>query len=105
MIRRPPRTTRTDTLVSNTTLYRSVFQLGLQRVALGEQCAVLGREVVNQLVETGPERVGCNTGAGQGLALDKLIKLGGNLKSLARDRKSKRLNSSHSCAARMPSSA
>src|SRR3546814_2709107 len=71
MIRRPPRSTRTDTLFPYTTLFRSPWGLDL------------------------PISEG-----GRGLS-------GGQrtLTGLTRDRKSTRLNSSHYCATRMPSSA
>src|SRR3546814_1210369 len=69
MIRRPPRSTRTDTLFPYTTLFRSPH---VQRGDLGG----------GQPAGFGDRRTG-----GEG------------------DRKSTRLNSSHSCASRMPSPA
>src|SRR3546814_8701922 len=39
MIRRPPRSTRTDTLVPYTTLFRSIVALGLKKYFKVSQCA------------------------------------------------------------------
>src|SRR3546814_16306063 len=100
MIPRPPRSPRTDTLFPYPTLFRS--QSG--RVGDGARAKLDDR--ANQRVTglrfgrmlDGPhQRLGeCADDAG-GTDIDRLLwKL---------DRKSTRLNSSHSCAARMPSSA
>src|SRR3546814_9639349 len=43
MIRRPPRATRTDTLVPYTTLFRSITELEALRVALNEENAKAAR--------------------------------------------------------------
>src|SRR3546814_1347380 len=46
MIRRPPRSTRTDTLFPYTTLFRSVPMVDVQRLAVqleGKQCVGVGR--------------------------------------------------------------
>src|SRR3546814_18636451 len=80
MIRRPPRSTRTDTLFPYTTLFRSV----LRRLP-GHGQRSLSAALVDAELRHGKGRL-CG-GLGQG------------------DRKSTRLNSSHKCAARMPSSA
>src|SRR3546814_4161529 len=68
-LRRPPRSTRTDTLFPYTTLFRSASELPFDHHLLGFR--------------------------------DRLRRA----QSLGADRKSTRLNSSHSCAYRMPSSA
>src|SRR3546814_3261125 len=101
MIRRPPRSTRTDTLFPYTTLFRSlvpaadlhhvaahVFQHALSRL----QWAALAALVLDALcVETplGPV-------AGKDDVVFRHRSPG--------DRKSTRLNSSHECDVRMPSS-
>src|SRR3546814_10133037 len=51
MIRRPPRSTRTDTLFPYTTLFRSV-QLAVER----DQYRLTGRDVVNEFVAERIER-------------------------------------------------
>src|SRR3546814_408475 len=49
MIRRPPRSTRTDTLVPYTTLFRSAtFELGLRSARQGLRLAVFGLEIAEQ---------------------------------------------------------
>src|SRR3546814_11221157 len=75
MIRRPPRSTRTDTLFPYTTLFRS-----LEGAVCRADDPAEARRVVQVRAENG-ERIA-------------LV-----------DRKSTRLNSSHYCASRMPSSA
>src|SRR3546814_8835262 len=116
MLRRPPRSTRTDTLFPYTTLFLSrsivsdnrpgtlpfafVVQLDpgslpllLTRVLdrrpdLAHHAFTAQAAVLLQVVEVGEAcRVGLLLAGGEG------------------DRKSTRLNSSHSCASRMPSSA
>src|SRR3546814_1416435 len=47
MIRRPPRSTRTDTLFPYTTLFRSFLQPGTQQVAAG--CAIYGPQTLRVL--------------------------------------------------------
>src|SRR3546814_14157357 len=102
MIRRPPRSTRTDTLVPYTTLFRSTLSsvVGLRTQVPGDAftASVLGTE---------------RSGNGVVVREDGIILTIGYLVTEAettwitdnRDRKSTRLNSSHSCASRMPSSA
>src|SRR3546814_18652898 len=93
MIRRPPISTRTDTLFPYTTLFRSrnlvaqhLHQQQFVRPALLQQ---IGRAFMEFAVSRFVRKQ---------LALDD--RLGGPA-----DRKSTRLNSSHYCASRMPSSA
>src|SRR3546814_11447771 len=101
MLRRPPRSTRTDTLFPYTTLFRS-----------------LGRLRIEALAQFGALDTRAKMTAGAHLAVEpaaycyplRRIKVFGrnDTASMHRDRtdrKSTRLNSSHSCASRMPSSA
>src|SRR3546814_21100243 len=88
MIRRPPRSTRTDTLFPYTTLFRSVAFL-VQPVP-----PIVGVDDRDMPILIRFEVGICGNGqrreAGRPIAID---------------RKSTHLNSSHSCAPRMPSSA
>src|SRR3546814_11686737 len=89
MIRRPPRSTRTDTLFPYTTLFRSEL---VQHEDDAERGGPVSQQIdVHWIVEAArPGHVQQHAGHHhQG----------------KRDRKSTRLNSSHSCASRMPSSA
>src|SRR3546814_12671783 len=91
MIRRPPRSTRTYTLFPYTTLFRSP-----PRQAAHEIGGTVDR--VDH-----PQRIGVATTTAAFLAQDAVMGEGGQ--QPRGDRKSTRLNSSHSCASRMPSSA
>src|SRR3546814_2998722 len=107
MIRPPPRSTRTDTLFPYTTLFRSVDQqagdfeearlLGqlFDRVATVQQHAGVA-------VDVGDRRP-ARSGSGEAGVVGEAAGFPGQLGDL--DRKSTRLNSSHYCASRMPSSA
>src|SRR3546814_19992239 len=79
LVRRPPRSTRTDTLFPYTTLFRSnkVCASGMKAVMLGAQSIMLGQ---NDVVVAG----GMESMSNIPYYLTK-----------ARDRKSTRLNSSH----------
>src|SRR3546814_18205764 len=104
MMRRPPMATRTDTLCPSTTLFRSVGRgragmFGLQRLEFAHQAVVLDVRDV-RLVEDVVAVVGVVDQAAQ--FGDAGGGFGGHC---GIDRKSTRLNSSHSCAPRMPSSA
>src|SRR3546814_1563966 len=121
MIRRPPRSTRTDTLFPYTTLFRSAVlahrQDGLHLLALlqpqpvDDRAAARMRPGVGQLVHGQPEHP---AGAGEGQQrvvgvdqpqlVDEILFLGRRrvasapaalLRAVAADRKSTRLNSSH----------
>src|SRR3546814_15122056 len=100
MIRRPPRSTRTDTLFPYTTLFRSGGGAVIR--APGGLCNVgevlHAGQVVQRgklaLLEHGERQVERTTG-------DEIT----SGSRLQLDRKSTRLNSSHYCASRMPSSA
>src|SRR3546814_13854093 len=98
MIRRPPRSTRTDTLVPYTTLFRAA--------GIGE---VRGRSVeAHQLGGHGPAG---DVEDREGLfhllfSLQRALEgVDATFQEGERDRKSTRLNSRPSCASRMPSSA
>src|SRR3546814_7241878 len=140
MIRRPPRSTRTDTLFPYTTLFRSRFKNELEPafIAIGDngrlnrnaswehQTMLLESErdlvyddpilaagaparslasandeyVIDGTLVRNIDKV---TEASVSLRFDQTDSL--SLLGPRKDRKSTRLNSSHSCAARMPSSA
>src|SRR3546814_9935035 len=104
MIRLPPRSTCTDSLFPYTTRFRSRADLDHDAAAL---VAEHHRKQAFGVVTTERERVGvADTGGGdlhQHLAGARRIDV--DLDDLQRDRKSTRLNSSHYCASRMPSSA
>src|SRR3546814_2437595 len=51
MIRRPPRSTRTDTLFPYTTLFRSVRAKGRVRAAVTQECVVSGQPVAAKVDE------------------------------------------------------
>src|SRR3546814_12461518 len=92
MIRRPPRSTRTDTLFPYTTLFRSTCEertpLVSTRVVIAEDEAIIRLDLKETLEEEGYDVVG-ETGRG-----DEAVQL---VRDLAPDldRKSTRLNSSH----------
>src|SRR3546814_13121890 len=99
MIRRPPRSTRTDTRFPYTTLFRSpqahgATQVGSVGALLGHAGCVLplGDQADHRVLAGRIELAGVGIGPAQHVASEL-------------DRKSTRLNSSHSCAPRMPSSA
>src|SRR3546814_18206036 len=98
MIRRPPRSTRTDTLVPYTTLCRSMSDGPEDQLTLTEnaQPAIMANAIATLRV--------LEKGGGVTLAA-KADYVAGHSLGEYRDRKSTRLNSSHSCASRMPSSA
>src|SRR3546814_5619349 len=129
MLRRPPRSTRTDTLCPYTTLFRAPLTRHQRRVAarrgdVGRNRLFLGKAV--QIMQT----AGLGSGARQTapaewlrpddradlVAVDIDVadrRARGNMRGHAvdarvaaerQDRKSTRLNSSHSCASRMQSS-
>src|SRR3546814_11464625 len=80
MIRRPPRSTRTDTLFPYTTLFRSPAMISRQVAAEGVQRIVV--------VTDEPEKYPAGTNWAPGVAIE-------HRDHLDRDRKSTRLNSSH----------
>src|SRR3546814_10529225 len=128
MIRRPPRSTRTDTLFPYTTLFRSPGERAGQFGAGAPDCATrpsVVRESLFGLFEQ-VDRVGGVRRQAHRVALDRGDQPRGQVMMLAVaavglgqfdpfafemvdgadmdavDRKSTRLNSSHQCASRMP---
>src|SRR3546814_3119634 len=99
MILLPPISTRTDTLFPDATLFRSRVQR--------RQYAILGRAVVIAGAITNVQDSPTLAANPLYTTLDILCSFDGLRVSGLRitDRKSTRLNSSHSCASRMPSSA
>src|SRR3546814_7986264 len=133
MTRRPPRSTRTDTLLPHTTLFRSlVVAVFVAELDALEAAVELERQiglaiaflVARRLVDevAAPPRIGRERGRiaehvagiadragglGRTADIDRVI---GPVEEFEEhlvlaDRKSTRLNSHHSCASRMPSSA
>src|SRR3546814_3832783 len=119
MIRRPPRATRTDTLFPYTTLFRSV---AVRNLKVLEELGVIGRYGFYEAIDFTPERVptgkrfalvrsymahhhGMTLGALGNVLFENLHVRWFHTDPHVRDRKSTRLNSSHQCASRMPSSA
>src|SRR3546814_19167154 len=90
-IRRPPRATRTDTLLPYTTLFRSDDEdVGDRRIGdphLRALEAIAARDLFGAGAH--PARIAAGVGFGEAEAADKLAR------SQAGDRKSTRLNSSH----------
>src|SRR3546814_20657176 len=93
MIRQPPRSTRTDTLFPDSTLFRSQ--------ALTDMLLVFSWELDDATVSA-PHVPTDLTAIDAALARITAAHPGTRI---AADRKSTRLNSSHSCASRMPASA
>src|SRR3546814_8627676 len=86
MIRRPPRSTRTDTLFPYTTLFRSDLANRMACDFQGKRGTALRGHTLTEVM---PE-------------VDELL---AEARRRPRDRKSTRLSSSHYCASRMPSHA
>src|SRR3546814_8243475 len=105
MRRRPPRSKRTDTLFPYTTLFRS-RNIGSGRNEVREP--VTGRGAISNNLRHEParmaagqkRRIGAGPGWGGQCAVAGVVD-----DNLSGDRKSTRLNSSHYCSYRMPSSA
>src|SRR3546814_16368875 len=99
MVPPPPRSTRTDTLFPYTTLFRSV---GISNHAGAAQLlystADDGRDTVKKVTNINAYQV-----PAPNVIVNSLAKPVDGRPEL--DRKSTRLNSSHQCASRMPSSA
>src|SRR3546814_10611804 len=105
MIRRPPRSTRTDTLFPYTTLFRSRLDHGVDAIAIAfgigktlehdDRRAFGNRDAVGALIESlGLAARRQRLGLGKGReAVDRLR--GVEAAGQHQDRKSKRLNSSH----------
>src|SRR3546814_17840217 len=97
MVRRPPRTTRTDTLFPYTTLFRSVAE---QRAGRGDRQRALVDAKRGQVVQV--EELQQLPAPAVGVEQPRRAPPRAAPRG---DRKSTRLNSSHQCAYRMPSSA
>src|SRR3546814_6390623 len=111
MIRRPPRSTRTDTLFPYTTLFRSAHGAdGLAGIATDDRPGAVEHALDHAVVDGGlhfAQRAALfadrKTVAERRVAV--LRQRGSRRGQGQRDRKSTRLNSSHQGAARIPSSA
>jgi len=53
----------------------------LQIIAFGEQCFVLGGQVMNDLIGTGPEQVGVEAGTGDGFVVEEVEQDFGDLQA------------------------
>src|SRR3546814_5286529 len=100
MIRRPPRSTRTDTLFPYTTLFRSVLgadgdgELGTLIVGIGDEAHDAEAAAIRPLGRNGHQRhlaVVAELGEAGGHRRAHLA----HVREKAQDRKSTRLNSSH----------
>src|SRR3546814_7588671 len=117
MKRRPPRSTRTDTRFPYTTLFRSAeITAETREHALGQAAVDRHHQHPGDAGDPGKE-AGDPVGEGEAFGIVRAgrhhrledecqrVADSGAKPRLAADRKSTRLNSSHSCATRMPSSA
>src|SRR3546814_6176978 len=118
MIRRPPRSTRTDTLFPYTTLFRSIFPVIIAPYKVSADCQnfkFLNKRLTDAaryLEHLAPGNIIdyfdlsdpwlSPTGVMKAELVDPA---GVHFNAQGRDRKSTRLNSRHSCAYHMPSSA
>src|SRR3546814_7770591 len=100
MIRRPPRSTRTDTLFPYTTLFRSIARRERQKPGGQRIAAVFFAHIAEALQRM---ETAAGTRAVQA-AEPRRLGSGKRRVPLEGDRKCKRLNSSHYCASRMSSS-
>src|SRR3546814_2945647 len=113
MIRRPPRSTRTDTLFPYTTLFRSSPTALDPRLSMKEAMTTNRRDAAVSEARATNRSLRSGVQQHEAARQDKKESPAGFPAGLAapghfpklRDRKSTRLNSSHSCAPRMPSSA
>src|SRR3546814_5721821 len=114
MILRPPRSTRTDTLFPYTTLFRAIAVFiaepaeqagvgaGQRKLCLAGKIDVVAAEIIlfRHPSQLQPQRDRADRRAERALGLEIIDAAAAGI-----DRKSTRLNSSHKCASRMPSSA
>src|SRR3546814_21006038 len=103
MIRRPPRSTRSDTLFPYTTLFRSLLHVSLTPWEWRARSGVHRYE--NQKTEPAEKRADRRVDAETHIAELDLQDRGLGVDARQQDRKSTRLNYSHYCATRMQSSA
>src|SRR3546814_10938029 len=101
MIRRPPRSTRTDTLFPDTTFFRSLFD-GL-KMTENILLQTLAKHGLERLDPAG-EKFNPNEHEATFMAPQPDKENNTVFHIQQKDRKSTRLNSSHKCASRMPSS-
>ncbi|MND88132.1 hypothetical protein D3C80_801480 [compost metagenome] len=59
------------------------IQFALQVITLGQQSAVARRQIVHQGIETPPEMIRRNLGAGEHLILDEVLEVHSHLQTLA----------------------
>src|SRR3546814_14754933 len=114
MLRRPPRSTRTATLFPYTTLFRSILTTPFVNLALVPEAASslllplrIGHARAFAAFALG-EPIAAADAHAWGIAnrvVEPAALRPAALEVASRDRRSTRLNSSHSCASRMPSSA
>src|SRR3546814_15216765 len=94
MIRRPPRSTRTDTLFPNTTLFRSRSEEDVERPARRRSgCEQKAERVEMAVSPDRDEQQQAQDGCGQPEPIDRAPRA--RQCDRERDRKSTRLNSSH----------
>src|SRR3546814_8754548 len=112
MCRRPPRATRTDTLFPYTTLFRSKGRMdaraALRRLLAGTPLQIAsdsGQVITLRSSRSSGTKQRAETGVVTGQVLDPATGEYLRNATIEVDRKSTRLNSSHYCASRMPSSA
>src|SRR3546814_11661033 len=77
MIRRPPRSTRTDTLFPYTTLFRSLDQRAAETVAIAEAHIALdhpvGREILPECARRGEQRVRTERVGPEGIMIARIM--------------------------------
>src|SRR3546814_20757944 len=100
MIRRPPRSTRTDTLFPYTTLFRSIVGIGLTELAAQEELlrgddALVDEEIADNAERHHQRMPVHQEDAGVNQHVAEVERVPADAKDASGDRKSTRLNSSH----------